>query len=84
MVHNLLKHLEYLNQRKAELEKLDKHKLISLLIVAELAVKEYDKEQECTYCEGKGEVDMNLRGVDANICHECNGTGKKGGINDLH
>lgn len=44
-MYNLLKHLAYINQRKEELERLDKWELISKLVIKELEVKEYEKEE---------------------------------------
>ncbi len=38
------KHMDYIWRRKEELEKLDKYKLISMLVIKELEVREYEKD----------------------------------------
>jgi len=52
----LIEHLAYINQRKRELEEVNRHKLINMLVIKELELKEYEKEEKeeqmvCDYCE---------------------------------
>ncbi len=76
-MHNLIRHIGYMNRRKEELKNVDRHKLINDLIIKELEIKEYEKENICRECGGSGEINTDPSGIDGHTCYDCDGTGRR-------